>query len=154
MKYDITYSCGHTATIQLYGSTAERERKTAWMEREGLCPDCYREQQQEENARKAKEALEGISLPELTGTPKQIAYAMSRRDEFISGFGADAVKHIYHLEHLDGEEAKKAQQELDAQGIDYETAMAAVYSKHKKATACLHETDAGKLLDILNILTK
>lgn len=149
MKYDITYSCGHTATIQLYGSTAERERKIAWMEHEGLCPDCYREWQQEENTRKAKEALEGITLPELTGTPKQIAYAMSRRDEFISGFGADAVKHIYHLEHLEGEEAEKAQQELDAKGIDYETAMAAVYNKHKKATACLHETNAGKLLDVL-----
>ena len=67
----------------------------------------------------------------------------------LSAIGAAAVKHIYHLEHLEGEEAEKARQELDAQGIDYETAMAAVYSKHKKVTACLHETDAGKLLDVL-----
>lgn len=150
MKYDVTYSCGHTATIQLYGSTAEREHKIAWMEREGLCPDCYREQQKEENARKAKEALEGIELPELTGTQKQIAYAMSKRDEFISDFGTDAVKHIYHLEHLEGEEAEKAQQELDRKGVDYETAMASVYRRQPKATACLHETDAGKLIDILS----
>lgn len=72
-----------------------------------------------------------------------------QRDEFIKEFGADAVKHIYNLEHMEGEEAENAQQEIDAQGIDYETEMAAVYSKHKKATSCLHETDAGKLLDVL-----
>ena len=27
MKYTLTYSCGHTGTVQLYGKTEERERK-------------------------------------------------------------------------------------------------------------------------------
>lgn len=148
MKYDITYSCGHTATIQLYGSTADRERKIAWMEREGLCPDCYREQQQEMNARKAKEALGDIILPELTGTEKQIEYANDKRNEYVLDF-ADRIKHIYHLEHLEGEDADRAKQELDRKGVDYETAMASVYRRQPKETACLHETDAGKLIDIL-----
>lgn len=39
MKYDITYTCGHTATVELYGPTQERERKIAWLE-SIECPDC------------------------------------------------------------------------------------------------------------------
>lgn len=147
-KYDVTYSCGHTATIQFYGPSAERERKIAWMEREGLCPECYREWQRDENARKAKEALEDIILPELTGTEKQIEYANDKRNEYVLDF-ADRIKHIYHLEHLEGEDADRAKQELDRKGVDYETAMASVYRRQPKETACLHETDAGKLIDIL-----
>lgn len=41
-KYDVTYSCGHTGTIELYGPGAERERKIAWIERNQTCSDCYR----------------------------------------------------------------------------------------------------------------
>ncbi len=149
MKYDITYSCGHTATIQLYGSTAEREHKITWMEREGLCPDCYRVQQKEENARKAKEALGDIILPELTGTEKQIAYANDKRNEYILDF-ADRIKHIYRLEHLEGEDVEKARKELTVKGVNYETAMASVHRWQPKETACLHETDAGELIDILS----
>lgn len=148
MKYDITYSCGHTATIQLYGNTAERERKIAWMERDGLCPECYREWQRDENARKAKEVLGDIILPELTGTEKQIAYANDKRNEYVLDF-ADRIKRIYSLEHLEGEEAERAKQELDRKGVAYETAMASVYRRQPKATACLHEADAVKLIDIL-----
>ena len=32
MKYDITYSCGHTGTVELYGKTSERESKIRWYE--------------------------------------------------------------------------------------------------------------------------
>lgn len=39
-KYDITYSCGHKGEITLFGKTSERERKIAWYESTGLCPDC------------------------------------------------------------------------------------------------------------------
>lgn len=27
MKYDVTFSCGHTGTVQIYGTAAEREKK-------------------------------------------------------------------------------------------------------------------------------
>lgn len=40
MKYDITYACGHTATVNLFGTAQERERKLAWMTAHE-CPDCY-----------------------------------------------------------------------------------------------------------------
>lgn len=53
MKYTVTYSCGHTGTVQLYGKTEERERKIKYYEEYGLCPECYKKQKQEE-----KEKLE------------------------------------------------------------------------------------------------
>lgn len=42
MKYTITYSCGHGGTIELFGKSAERERRIEWLENNGLCPDCYK----------------------------------------------------------------------------------------------------------------
>mgnify|MGYP000299224128 FL=1 len=42
MKYTVTFSCGHEATVDLFGKTSERERRITWYEKEGICPDCYR----------------------------------------------------------------------------------------------------------------
>lgn len=47
-KYQIDYSCGHTAEKQLYGPNRERERFVKWAGREGSCPDCYREKKRKE----------------------------------------------------------------------------------------------------------
>ena len=44
MKYDITFSCGHTRTVDIYGSAAERERKVMWYATQAVCPDCYKAQ--------------------------------------------------------------------------------------------------------------
>ena len=41
MKYEVKFSCGHTATVELFGPTKERERKLAWYEESGECPECY-----------------------------------------------------------------------------------------------------------------
>lgn len=46
MKYDITYSCGHDGTVDLWGKGSERERKINFFERCGLCPECYKAQMQ------------------------------------------------------------------------------------------------------------
>ena len=48
MKYDITYSCGHEGTVQLFGPGKERERKLDWMKGSALCPECYKEQRRRE----------------------------------------------------------------------------------------------------------
>lgn len=77
-KYDVRFSCGHVATICLYGKEADRQRKIAWYEENGLCPDCYRKQQEEEKkaaAEKAAAEASSLGLPELIGSPKQIAWA-------------------------------------------------------------------------------
>lgn len=72
-KYDVTYACGHTETVELFGKTSERERKIEWMEGNCLCPSCYKEKQQKE--------AEAFDLPELTGTPKQISWAETLRNK-------------------------------------------------------------------------
>ena len=47
MKYDITYSCGHAGTVELYGKTSDRESKIRWYETTAVCPECYKKQQEE-----------------------------------------------------------------------------------------------------------
>ena len=59
MKYDVTYSCGHTGTVELYGKTSERESKIRWYETTAVCPECYKKQQQE-----AAETITKYDLPE------------------------------------------------------------------------------------------
>ena len=60
-KYDVTYSCGHTGTVDLFGKNTERERKIAWMERECLCPDCYKAAKRKEE--KERGLLYDVRLP-------------------------------------------------------------------------------------------
>ena len=43
MKYEVTFSCGHTGTVQLYGKGDERERKIRYFEEYGVCSACYKE---------------------------------------------------------------------------------------------------------------
>ncbi|MEE0100374.1 MAG: hypothetical protein U0I48_01370 [Acutalibacteraceae bacterium] len=78
MKYEITYSCGHMGTVELFGSNKERERRMANIEKYHVCPDC-------ENAatKKQLESDKSASLPELEGTEKQIAWAVDLRQQFI-----------------------------------------------------------------------
>lgn len=40
MKYEITAACGHTVTVDIYGSAAERERKVKWYENNYICDEC------------------------------------------------------------------------------------------------------------------
>ena len=86
MKYDVNFSCGHTATVELFGSSKERERKISWYETRGECPECYKARKQAEreaiDARAAQESKEK-QWPELSGTPKQVAWANAIRKEKI-----------------------------------------------------------------------
>ena len=149
MKYDVTYSCGHTATVVLFGKSEDRERKLHWMETDGMCPDCYREWQCEENNRKVREALGDILLPQLTAkSEKQLAFAESKRSEYILDH-VNHIKHLYAAMHMD--EAKRAEitAKLATVGKTYEEQYALILARMPKATAILTETDAGKLLDTL-----
>lgn len=42
-KYQVTFSCGHTETINLGGKDKDRHRKIAYYEEHGLCSKCYKE---------------------------------------------------------------------------------------------------------------
>lgn len=78
-RYTITYKCGHTAEVQLYGKESERQRKIAWYATID-CPEC--------EAREQKELAEKMALPELTGSEKQIAWAVKIRNKAIEAFDA------------------------------------------------------------------
>ena len=82
-KYQVTHSCGHTVTHQLYGKNSERERKIEWMEGK-LCADCYKAQKDLErkqaNERSADLASD-LGFAQLTGSDKQIAWAQTIRQE-------------------------------------------------------------------------
>lgn len=149
MKYDVTYSCGHTATVELFGNTEDRERKLHWMETEGMCPDCYREWQYEENNRKVREALGDILLPQLTAkSEKQLAFAESKRSEYILDH-VNHIKQLYAAMHMDEGKRAEITAKLATVGKTYEEQYALILARMPKATAILTETDAGKLLDTL-----
>lgn len=77
MKYDITFSCGHTHTVDIYGSAAERERKVMWYETQAVCPDCYKAQMD-------AEAAEGCDEVEMSYKEYKTDYAdcKTKRDSY------------------------------------------------------------------------
>lgn len=80
-KYEVTYSCGHKETMQLYGKEKDRQEKIEWY-RTRLCPDCYQAYQAEH----IKSKKEEYGLPALTGSPRQIAWAEKIRDKAIEEY--------------------------------------------------------------------
>ncbi len=92
MKYDITYKCGHTGVIELYGKNTDRERQIRRMECCD-CPDC-----QAKTAREAVAADEANMLPALTGTEKQIAWATTIRRTFLNNYDAFLERRIAEAE--------------------------------------------------------
>lgn len=74
-KYTITHACGHTEEVSLFGKHSERERKIAYLESID-CRACWDAAQ----AAQAKEA----GLPDLTGSPKQIAWANGIRNRILA----------------------------------------------------------------------
>jgi hypothetical protein len=77
-KYDVDFSCGHTAEVQIFGKSKDRQSRIKWLERCGICPDCYRAQKEKEKKEaeeKASAEAKDIGLADLQGSEKQIAWA-------------------------------------------------------------------------------
>lgn len=79
-KYTVTYKCGHTGTVELFGKESERRHKIAFYEENYICPECY---EAEQAARIDAENKE-YNLPALEGSEKQIAWAEKIRVKFIN----------------------------------------------------------------------
>lgn len=79
MKYDVKHNCGHTQEHQLFGPNRQREYAKARM-RERPCNACLRRIDQE----RAMEHADKTDLPDLSGTPKQIAWALVLRHETLA----------------------------------------------------------------------
>jgi len=83
-----TYSCGHEGRVNIIGPVKDRQWK-ADREFSKMCPECYKqylEKQREKEILEAKEKAEEMELPELTGTEKQVAWAITLRDQLINKF--------------------------------------------------------------------
>lgn len=83
-----TYSCGHEGRVNIIGPMKEREWKKD-REFSKLCPDCWKKHLEEKRERENREAAEKakeMELPELTGTPKQVAWANTIRQKVIEKF--------------------------------------------------------------------
>lgn len=90
MKYNITYSCGHKGTVVLFGKGSDRKRKLYWYQETAACPDCFKAQKEAERQaakEKAYAEAKANNLPELIGTEKQVAWAITIRQDFINKFG-------------------------------------------------------------------
>lgn len=55
MKYEVTFSCGHTSTVDLVGKGEDRKRKIKWYEDFGDCPECYKKNREAEKASGCRE---------------------------------------------------------------------------------------------------
>lgn len=85
--FEIKYNCGHTGREQIYGKTADREKKAIWLGQNKVCPDCYEKNLVAKRAaanEAAKKAAETQGLPALTGSKKQVAWAETIRQEKIA----------------------------------------------------------------------
>jgi hypothetical protein len=105
-SYTITWSCGHTSEKQLFGPGKDRDSYIEWASLHGICPACYAIEQ--ERQRKAKIELDklaaqesagrlqdqGIILPALAGTEKQIPWAKDIRAKLLDSPIAWAVKAV------------------------------------------------------------
>ena len=140
-QYEVKFSCGHTATIELYGKEKDRQRKIAWYEENGLCPDCYRKQQEEEKKAEAeKVAAEAASLglPELIGSPKQVAWADKIRVGIVNTI-ADCNQQLLKS----GEDAKNSGKGPEVLA-DIDTALRLVDAFSQVISA---EKSASKIID-------
>ena len=91
MKYDITCSCGHEITVDLFGKSADRERDVKYYEGR-LCPECYKAAAAKEAEASIKAAGDKYQLPELTGSEKQVSWAEAIRAKVIEEYDKEAAK--------------------------------------------------------------
>lgn len=97
MKYDVTFSCGHTETVELFGKSADRERRIEWYKEHGVCTECYKKQQAERQSNANKALKEKFpQLPTITGVSEnQVKYAEDLRRGFLNSDKAkEAEKYL------------------------------------------------------------
>ena len=95
-QYTVTYSCGHTGTVSLFGKHEERERTLARMSKTQLCEECRKADLAEKNTASA-ESNKAAGLPALTGSANQVDWAETIRHNAWQQWQSD--KAIINLLH-------------------------------------------------------
>lgn len=109
MKYEVTYACGHMEEVRLYGAVRDRDRKLEWLKTQ-LCHDCYKKKVAAERAEKAAEAAKEAKengLPALTGTPKQVEWALRIRKSFLDKLHEQLYEIRFSFENLTDEDKSR-----------------------------------------------
>ena len=93
-KYEITYRCGHSGAVQIYGTNVhgERERKAQWLSENCDCPEC-RQRDKEAALIAAAEIAKANGMTE--GTPKQMGWACKIIEETIKTVDAYTVSQAF-----------------------------------------------------------
>ena len=81
MEQLITHACGHEQAHSLTGFTSQQERKARWL-RTTTCRTCFIAEKRSEQADAAAQdsaAVAHLDLPALTGSDRQIAWALTIR---------------------------------------------------------------------------
>ncbi len=133
-KYDITYACGHTETVQIYGTNVhgEREKKAAWLAEHHVCFACLKANRE---AAKAAAAERAKANGMTEGSDKQMAWACDILEQAIAELEAYKVGQAFAARHADkvpalrakGAEAARA---LVAEAIEEQAAK--VWTLHAK----------------------
>jgi hypothetical protein len=129
-QYTITHTCGHAETVQLYGPGRERERKAEWMT-QNVCPECYKaEQAAKRQAENEAAAVQNTAenLPELLGSPKQVAWAETIRRKAL-----DAAARVRRVDPTALAAATKP--ETVAMGTEYVQVYEATMAKLRTETS-------------------
>ena len=137
MKYTVKMSCGHEEEKELFGSSAERERKIQYFQRSGLCKACYKAAQEEREKDNLNGFLNLESFPAFTGSEKQIAWAERIRKEAIVEVNAN-IK----LLQQKNEKIQDIEKDMFAEEI-------AAYEEVGRQLSQVFNTitDAGKIID-------
>lgn len=80
-QWTITRTCGHAVTEQIYGKSADRERRANWLAAQP-CTTCKR------TAELAEAQAASTDLPALVGSDKQIAWATTIRHAGLASIEA------------------------------------------------------------------
>ena len=92
-QYNVTFACGHTQAVSPKGPEKCHARKIAWL-RTQQCPACKLAAEQE----RARQEAAAQGLPELVGTAKQIAWALTVRRSMLS-----AIRQCLHTAVASGD---------------------------------------------------
>lgn len=95
MKYEVNYACGHTGTVQLFGKGSEREWRLKKM-REDICPECAAKEKKEIADKMIIEDREN-ALPDLTGSEKQIQWAIQIRRKKMEEIDASVESYVENI---------------------------------------------------------
>lgn len=142
--------CGEKFThIKFRNNREQADSYEEWAkENITICPDCYRRNEEEEAKKSASEKAE---LPELTGTEKQIAYAEKLRAKIVSKANMADIKACMLVINKDEAFMAEAKEKAEAANITTEEMIEKAVKSYglSQLLACLQETNAGKLLDVI-----